>query len=333
LKVKSVFMALVLMVISPVQSINAKEPVDLKIRELLLSKHIYGSITVVKNAETVFNEGVGFADRSRQKANVASTTFPIGSITKTVVAVSIMQLQEKGKLSVNDSLSRFFPDIPNARKIKIFHLLTHTSGIRSPLLGRDPEEIAEDSLQKPLKFQAGIKWDYNDINYIILGVILERAANQPLHEYIQTHIFNRVSMKDSGFMTKKNPVPYQATGYIRAGGQYLPAKNMSLSMLFGCGDIYSTSYDLYKFDEALMTGKLVNGKSLKQILTPGSKSNYGMGLYITNDSVYSRGVLNGWESLHVFYQDGISIVILLNVRDKNINIHQLAKGIYTIVHS
>lgn len=306
------------------------------LRQYLQSKHVNGSVRVVRDEKVIFNEGIGFANLKNSKANLPSTTFPIGSITKSMVAVSIMQLQERRKLSVTDPLSNYISNFPNGKKIKLIHLLNHTSGIQAPfLLGGfpKPREIIVEASRRPSKFSAGQKWEYNDINYLILGVIVEKVTGLPLHQYIQENIFEQALMEHSGFMTKINPVPYSSTGYFRIKNQYFPAKKLNIAMLFGCGDIYSTTEDLNLFDEALMSGKLVSKQSLIHMLTPGSQSRYGMGFYVMKDCVYSRGVLSGWEGLHAYYKDHTSIVILLNVRDKGINIHQLSKDIYKMVQS
>lgn len=340
MKVKILFIAFVISLFSfqdPSSIVHAQvhdKVLEKKLRDYLIAKHINGSVMVSKDTKVIFNEGIGFANRKNTNANLPSTTFPIGSITKAMVAVSVIQLQERGELSVYDSLSNYIPKFPNGRNIKLIHLLNHTSGIQTPnLLGgyAAPMEIVEEASKMPSKFPAGEKWDYNDINYLILGYIVEKVAKEPLHQYIQKNILDKAFMQQSGFITKSNPAPYSTMGYVRIGNQLFPAKKLNLAMLFGCGDIYTTTKDLSLFDVALMNGKLVSKDGLKQILTPSAKSKYGMGLYVTRDKVYSRGVLNGWEALHVYYNDHTSIVILLNVRDKRINIHQVSKDIYDMV--
>ncbi|WP_176699678.1 serine hydrolase domain-containing protein [Neobacillus massiliamazoniensis] len=316
------------------QKMALNEPTQKKLRQYLLSKHVNGSVAVIRETQILFNEGIGFADIKKGRANLPSTTFPIGSITKAIVATSIMQLQEDGRLSIQDPVSKYIPHFPPGKKIKLIHLLNQTSGIPSPRWYRGdfkPADIINRLKEKPVKFSAGSKWDYNDINYFILSYIVETVSGTTLHDYIQKNIFNRASMVHSGFMTHKNPIPYSSKGYIRLGNKVIQAKPNHIDQLFGCGDIYSTAYDLYLFDEAMVSGKLVSMQSLQTMLTPSNKSKYGAGLYIDGEKVYSRGVLSGWESLHVFYPDQTAIVILLNIHDKNFNIHQAAKDIYKMI--
>ncbi|WHY76768.1 serine hydrolase domain-containing protein [Neobacillus sp. WH10] len=303
------------------------------IRKYLISHHVNGSIAIVKKNEIIFQEGVGFANRKRQIANQPSTAHPIASITKLMVATSIMQLQDQGKLTIQDSVSTFIPDFPNGKNIKLIHLLNHTSGIQAPrwdLGKKKPAAIVKRLNTTSIRFPAGTQWDYNDINYLVLGFIVEKVSGEPLHKYIQKNIFNKASMGNSGFISDMPPV--YSTGYLKLGNQLIPAKRLNTNLLFGCGDIYSTVLDLCLFDEALMSGKLISKQSLKEMLTPGPKSNYGLGLYVLDSMVYSRGAVGGWESLHVYFKNKTSIAILLNVRDKGIDIHQVAKDVYKMMN-
>ena len=312
------------------QTHKVQDKVQEKIQAYLLSKHVNGSIAVVKKNKVIFNEGIGLANRATGRVNLSSTTFPIGSVTKVIVAACILQLQEKGKLSTEDSISTFIPNFPNGRRIKLIHLLNHTSGIEENLFfhGKSKDMLKGISV----KFPAGKKWDYNDINYFVLGLVVEKASGESLHNYIQKNIFDKASMQHSGFMTQNRPVPYNSKGYIMTGDYALPVNILNLSKLFGCGDIYSTALDLCLFDEALLSGKLLSKRSLQEMLTPGSPSKYGEGVYIYGNKVFSRGVVGGWETLQVFFKDQTIMAILLNVRDKNINIHQLSSDIKNIIH-
>lgn len=318
------------------QSEKTDNTIHQRIRDYLVSKRVNGSVAMVKNKQLIFNEGVGFSNIKNRTVNQSGTTFPIGSITKVIVATSIMQLQEKGKLSIQDPVSKFIPSFPNGRDIKLIHLLNHTSGIKSPLFHQGdllPRDIIKTIEKRPVAFPAGAEWDYNDINYLVLGVIVEKVAGTSLHAYIQKNIFDKASMSHAGFITRKNPDSFHSIGYTRIAGNMIKTKHLNIPFLFGCGDIYATAHDLILFDEALMAGKLVTKGSLKEMLTQGPKSKYGLGLYISGNRVYSRGVLSGWESLHVYFNDKTSIVILLNVRDKKINIRQVANNLYKIMNA
>ncbi|MEH7332448.1 serine hydrolase domain-containing protein [Neobacillus drentensis] len=297
-----------------------------KIREYLVSNHVSGSIAVAKNGSTLFSEGAGYSDISERTLNRSTTTYPIGSITKTMVAVCILQLQEKGMLRIQDSVSKYVPTLP--KNVKIAHLLNHTSGIKGSIWHtgvKNPKDIIKKAV---VKFPAGTKWEYNDINYMVLGYIVEQVTGGTLHDYIEKNIFHKASMVNAGFI---NSGKFSSKGYFKVAGQFLQSSKLNPSLLFGCGDIYATAQDLSLFDEALMTGKLLTKQSVKEMVTPGPKSSYGLGVYHKDDRIYSRGVVGGWESLHVYYKDKTSIVVLLNVRDKQRDIKKISAAIYRIV--
>jgi CubicO group peptidase (beta-lactamase class C family) len=317
----------------PVIPGSKKEHIRQKIENYLITNHLSGSIAVVKNNKKVFTEGIGYSNIFNRTLNSPSTTYPIGSITKTIVAVCILQLQESGKLTIHDPVSKYVTNLP--KKVKIVHLLNHTSGIQPPIwhIGdKEPKDIIKKAGKRASKFPPGTKWDYNDINYLILGHIVEKVSGSTLQEYIEKNIFKKASMVNAGFITSENPAPFTSNGYIKIAERFINSSKLNTYLLFGCGNIYATALDLCLFDEALMSGKLISYQSLKEMVAPGSKSGYGLGLYHTGDRIYSRGVVGGWESLHVYYKDKTSIVVLLNIRDKQNDIKNIANDIYNILN-
>ena len=128
-------------------------------------------------------------------------------------------------------------------------------------------------------------------------------------------------MKDTGFITHEHPVPYTSVGYLQNGDKNESTKYLSVYPLFACGDIYTTAHDLSQYDQALMDGRLISKNSLKQVLTPSTKILLRTWVFITKmGMVYSIGVLGGWYSMHAYYPDKTSIVLLLNARSKATNI-------------
>ena len=167
---------------------------------------------------------------------------------------------------------------------------------------------------------------------MVLGYIIEKVTGMKLDDYIQANILNKVPMKETGFITHEHPVPYNSVGYLLNGDKVESTKYLSTYPLFGCGNIYTTAYDLTQYDQALMNGRLISKDSLKQVLTPSGKSTYGLGLYNRGNVIFSIGVLGGWYSMHAYYpEDKLSIVVLLNARSKTTNIELIMAGIYQIV--
>jgi CubicO group peptidase (beta-lactamase class C family) len=303
--------------------------------DYLQKNKLSGSVAIVKGSHILFNEGVGYADIDKQLPNDSSTTYPIGSITKTFVATSIMKLQEQGKLNIQDPVSKYIPTFPNGNNLKLYYFLTHTSGIQRLHWHKDdttPLKLVEEIEKAGFKFPPGTKWDYLDTNYMVLGYILEKVTGKDLNNFIQTNIFDKVPMKHSGFITPEHPVPYTSVSYFLNGDQHTASKYLNTYALFACGSIYSTALDLAQYDQALMNGRLTSRDSLKQILTPSGKSTYGLGLYNDKTLIYSVGVLGGWNTIHAYYPaEKTSIAVLLNERGNSINIKQVMSDIHQIV--
>ena len=315
---------------------NAEENnIHLKIRSYLREKGINGSVAVMKGSKVLYNEGVGHADIGRDIKNTKKTTFPIASITKSMVAACILQLQEKGLLHTKDPVSKYIADFPNGKRIKIIHLLTNTSGLKPILWTRShssPSDLINQIKLMPVAaFAPGTHWEYRDTNYMILGYIIEKITKMPLHTYINDNIFKKSGMRDSGFITYQDPSPFSSKGYIKIHNFLRPSRKLNPALLYGAGDVYATSLDICKYDQALINGKLISKKSWEKVKTPGSGSGYGLGLYIKQNFVFSRGFISGWSSIHIIYKDGTSIVILQNKRDRDLDTLKAAKDIKSII--
>jgi CubicO group peptidase (beta-lactamase class C family) len=304
------------------------------INEYLKSINFTGSAIVVKDNKILVNKGFGDADLEKKIPNNAQTVHYIGSITKVFISTAIMQQQDLGNLNINDPLSKYIPDFPNGNQITLYHLLTHTSGI--PEHSETTEKITHEDLIKKiekgkLKFQPGTNWLYSDSNYTILAFILEKVTNVPLETYVQKHVFDVAGMKHSGFGDAFYKEPYPSKGYKIKDGAMISPSLPDMSQLFGCGDVYTSAYDMYLFDHALYTGKLMSEKSLKQFFTP-FKHTYALGLYSDPGSYSDHGVLPGWNCLNSFSKKGSTYVVLLsNVQNgvklgpANNQIYQLAR--------
>jgi CubicO group peptidase (beta-lactamase class C family) len=316
---------------------NKSESLQLNIRDYLRSyADISGSISVMQNSHILYREGFGYANIEKQLVNNPTTTFPIASISKIFTATSLMMLQEQHKLSIQDPVSKYIANFPNGKRIKLYNLMTHTSGIQGLNWHKGdttPYKLVKEIAKYPVKFQPGTKWDYRDSNYMVLGYILEKVTGEPLHQFIQKNIFDKVHMTNTGFMTHKHPAPYSVTGYVIKDNTIKQSQVFNAYALYACGDIYSTPYDLSLFDQALLNGQLVSQKSLKQMLTPGSKSNYGLGLYYNGIRAWSNGVLPGYYTTHDYFNDKTSIVLFLNKKDPLTQLDHIVLEIHNLVQT
>src|SRR6185503_6950556 len=181
------------------------------------------AVLVAQNGRVLFEKGYGLADVEKHAAATPETKFRIGSITKQFTAAAILKLQEEGKLSVNDKLSKFIPDYPRGNEVTIHHLLTHTSGIHS--YTSKPEFLGsvtapaktEDHIQSfkndPYDFDPGKKWLYNTSGYFLLGYIIEKVSGESYGDFLRRKFFAPLGMKSPGVHSSTAALEHEALGY------------------------------------------------------------------------------------------------------------------------
>ncbi len=183
-----------------------------------------GSILVAKKGETIIKKGYGKASIEHSVPNTSLTKFRICSITKQFTAMSVMMLQEKGLLDVNDSITNYFPEFHQFdKRITIHHLLTHTSGLQYlfregfPILYSKSKHKHEDMFNffkdKPLLCEPGEKWNYSNYGYYLLACIIENVSGISYDEFLKKNIFEPLNMKNTGNERNKVIVPGLANGY------------------------------------------------------------------------------------------------------------------------
>ncbi|GAG94418.1 unnamed protein product, partial [marine sediment metagenome] len=259
-----------------------------------------------------------------------------GSMTKQFTAIAIMILQERGDLSLNDPITKYFPDYSvNEEVITIKHLLSHTSGIKNyngiqewKEKIRDkisPEEIIDIFKNKQLEFAPGDKWKYCNSGYALLAKIIEKASGQTYKSFITDNIFKTAGMDHTYFGTDDQIIPDLVSGYRKEDGIILKAEYMSMSHPYGSGDILSNVDDLANWMNALENNKLISEKSFGEcfqpnILNNNTKINYGYGWFIGDflgkKNLYHGGGVYGFVS-HGMYlpEEKIYVVVLHNCVD------------------
>ncbi|MCU4948914.1 beta-lactamase family protein [Bacillus cereus] len=299
---------------------NHYEKIAQKLDRYLTEKAFNGSVLVTVKDHLVLRKGYGYANVKDNVLTTPKTKYRIGSITKTVVAVSIMQLQEQGRLNIDNNVKNYIPSFPGEKGITLRHLLTHTSGL--PEQGKG--NVDASSHQKlmtwigsqQLEFPPGTGWRYTDYNYMVLGYIVEKISKQPLTEYVKKHIFDQSDMKESGIGAKFPEDIFLADGYTKKDNSLVPAQRLRMNWLYGCGDMYTTVDDMKKLDEAIMTGKLISNKSISDIFTETPVKKYGFSFYIYPDYYHNHGVLSGWNTFNNFNWDKrIFVILFSNVKD------------------
>lgn len=211
--------------------------------------------------------------------NTPSTKFRIGSITKTFTAVSILQLIQQGQLSLDDPISKYYPDQKDEDKISIRHLLTHTSGIPNytddprmfewSVQPSPPEKLIERFSQHELEFSPGEKYKYSNSGYVLLGSLIEQISGQTYEVYLKENIFEPLGMKDSGVDHPSCILDLRAAGYhFSEDGTLQNAPYFDPSNAYSEGAILSTVENLHLWDQALYTEKLLQKAFIEQMFTP-----------------------------------------------------------------
>lgn len=286
-----------------------------------------GTALVATKGNILLEKGYGYKDIKAKTNNDSNTIFQIGSITKQFTSAIILQLQQQQKLSVQDKLSKYIPDYPHGDSITLENLLTHTSGIYNytnngafmQLLSTKP--IRRDSLlslfkNQSLDFRPGEKFSYSNSGYILLGYIIEKVTGKPYFQVVRENIFQPLQMTHSGFNFTGLVSPDKATGYTSPTSTD-PQPIVDSSVSFAAGAIYTTAGDLYKWDRALYTDRIISQASLQKAFTP-YKSKYGYGWAI--DSAYGKqivvhgGGITGFVSFILRVPGDETCIILLDNR-------------------
>jgi len=250
---------------------------------------------VAINGEIVYYKAFGIANLELNVKMEPDMVFEIGSITKQFTAVSILMLKEQGKLNLDDDITKFIKDYPtHGHNISIHHLLTHTSGIKSytsmenwaPVWRKDfePNELIDFFKNEPMDFAPGEEFRYNNSAYFILGYIIEKVSGQTYEQFIETNIFKHLGMNSSFYGSNSEIIKKRAYGYQKQE-DFVNAEYLSLTQPYAAGSIMSTVNDLFIWNRAIRSNKLIKKESIELAFTNyelnnGEKINYGYGWFI-----------------------------------------------------
>jgi len=311
---------------------DLKGSIPEQLDQYLIKEGFQGNVLVSKDNEVVFKKGYGMA-RS-DIPNTPSTLYQIASLSKTFTAIAVMQLVEKQLLTIDEPISKYFPDYPNADTITVGHLLSHSSGIPDYLKPEfkfdyskewKPEEIVNVTRGAELLFPPGESFQYSNTGYVMLGMIIEKVTGQSYAEYIVEHIFRPSGMENSMFSLKEG-IP-AAVGHVK--GEQGPLMNNTAA--FAAGDIISTVEDLALFDQAIRNHVLISVESDELMGTTHAKKfpyQYGYGWYTQNvighDAVgHSGGYPSGFRHYVArLLDEEITVIVLsneMNINSKTIN--------------
>jgi len=269
------------------------------------------SVVVIQGNTVLHKKGYGLASVEENVPNTPDTIFRLGSITKSFTAMAILQLHERGRLHIDDPAAEYFPDTAHGHKVRLRHMLTHTSGIH-------------ESLDAPLEFTPGEQMSYSNAGYNLLGKIIEKVSGDSYDGYLRKNIFEPLGMVHTGFEHPGTHLENRASGYEHGkNGIYTDVGQTDVSGAYAAGALYSTVEDMHLWDQALNTEKLLKAETLKQAfsrvrLNDGTEASYGFGWMINQHrglrTINHGGDISGFNSyMGRFPDEQFTVIVLSNI--------------------
>jgi CubicO group peptidase (beta-lactamase class C family) len=295
-----------------------------------------GSVLLAQGGHILLSKGYGLADWDNNAGNTPDTRYYLGSVTKEFTATSILILQQNGKLSVKNSICDYIPNCPAAwQPVTLHHIMTHTSGIpevdTSSLSPDSPSAWIASYDNVGLSFTPGSEYSYCSVCFQILAYVVEQVSGQPFDQFVEQNILQPLGMTNTGFDCDV----YYAAGNHANGQASWQSSAMELgwdnlspqwSFLFGSGLLYSTTEDLYKWDQSLYTHQILTQDSLDAAFTPYvtadlfPDSQYGYGWFISptpiadHRLIWHDGVIDGFRTyIGRYVDDDITLIFLSNL--------------------
>ncbi|WP_290710643.1 serine hydrolase [Flavihumibacter sp. CACIAM 22H1] len=291
-------------------------------------------VLVAKKGQVLYHKGVGSANLELNVPMTTGMVLRIGSITKQFTAVTLLQLVDKGLVSLTDSIQQYLKNFHfKGYTIRVEHLLTHTSGIigyeqinvRMPNVTRVDFSQATvlDSLDKhALLFAPGTKFNYSNSNYFLAGMIIEAITGKSYASYLKENIFQPAGLTATYYESATELIPNRTNGYSFYDNRYWNPDYMSMSLVYSAGALLSNTNDLFRWHQALYSGKIIKKETLQKAITPytladGTKIDYGYGFFVREEqgmlSVGHGGAIDGFRATEMYYpQQDIYIACLLN---------------------
>jgi CubicO group peptidase (beta-lactamase class C family) len=237
-----------------------------------------GVVLLAKGGKPIFQAARGLADRERKQKVGMQTKFRIGSMNKMFTAVAVLQLRERGKLSLDDTLAKWLPDYPNAelaKSVTLHHLLTHTGGtgdIFGPLFGEHRQELTSHQAyidlygQRGLEFTPGARFAYSNYGFVLLGRVIEKASGESYYDYVREHVYAPAKMIATGSEPESESVTDLSVGYRRGPDGLKPNVDTLPPRGTSAGGGYSTAEDLLRFADALQSHTLLSEESTQLLM-------------------------------------------------------------------
>lgn len=305
------------------------------------------SVALVKDGKIAYVKAYGNARLEPATAARSDMRYPVGSVSKQFMACAILLLEQDGKLSLDDPVSRFLPSLTRARDITIRELLSHTSGYQDyyPLDYVAPfmlQPVTADGIldrwaKKPLDFEPGTRWQYSNTNYVVAGRIVETVSGMPMFSFLESRILRPLGMESAIDLDTQPLSDSDAAAYTRfALGAVRPVQSEAKGWLFAAGELAMTAHDLALWDLSLLDGKLLTPASLNEMITParlknGTTTNYGLGEGVSDSADHPKlehgGAVSGFVSDNVVWLgQGAAVAVFTNL-DGSSAAHSIANQI------
>ena len=290
------------------------------------------SIGIVQDNHVAYSHAFGLARVTPPLPADASMAYPIGSISKQFTATAILILQQQGKLSLQDPVSKFFPELTRSHDVKIINLLTHTSGyqdyaaqdytIPAWKVPGDPLAVVHEFAGKPLDFEPGTQWQYSNTNFVLAALIVEKVSGEPFAKFLRDNVIAPAHLEDV-LNLNTDQSKLKVTGYMRnALAPIRPAALEAPGWYFGDGDLAMPISQLLKWDLTIINQTLLTPASYKQmetsfILSDGKDSHYGLGVdildYKGHRAIEHSGEVGGFVAENIIFPDDhLAIAVLTN---------------------
>jgi D-alanyl-D-alanine carboxypeptidase len=311
-----------------------REKIDTIAKQALTSTGVpSASIAIVQSGAITYLQAYGDGRIDPHTSALPSMRYSIGSISKQFTAAAVLLLAEQGKLSLDDSVSRFVPNLTRGNEVTIRELLSHTSGYQDywpqdyvPPFMLQPitaDKILDQWARKPLDFDPVTDWQYSNTNFVIAGLIVEKASGEPLLQFLSEHIFTPLGMKSVMNIDQNRLTETDATGYLRyALGPPRLAPKEGKGWLFAAGELAMPAEDLAKWDISMINQRVLRPASYAQmekevVLKNGLGTRYGLGVDVRQESgqraIEHGGEVSGFTADNIVFPDArMAVVVLVN---------------------
>jgi D-alanyl-D-alanine carboxypeptidase len=331
---------------------DLRTKVDAAVDEVLKSSGApSASIAMVVDGRIAYTRAYGTATLASNLPATTAMRYSVGSISKQFTATAILLLVEDGKLSLDDPVARWLPDLTRAGEVTVRQILSMTSGyqdywpqdyVMPPMLKPvTAQAILDEWARKPLDFEPGTRWQYSNTNYVIAGLIVEKASGMPLLEFLSKRVFGPLGMTTVTDIDNAPLGPDEPERYRRfALGPPRPAPKEGKGWLFAAGELAMTAEDLARWDLSMINQAVLRPASYREMQTEvqlanGVGTRYGLGVSVSMTSgrrvIAHGGEVSGFTAQNqVYVDDRAAVVVLVNLDASNAS-GQIATRVSTLL--